>query len=680
MGKKHKNIRNVILILAGAVIVILGAGYKWSERHVYYYNAGQPHPINCASCHVYPQRDGFLAEFLNEDYLSPVNVAISKDQKTLYVTAQEGNKLVVVDLESQTVKKTIDVGLFPHSILLHPDEELGYVTNQWSNSISVIDLINLEIIDTLGTGYGPSGMSIDQEGKFLYVTNTYSSNLSIIDLESGEEIRRLNTGNNPMGAAVSPDGNSVFVCSRRTIPIPFRTPPKTELTVANTKTQRVDDRKFFVSAHIMENIAITPSGDLTIVTLVRPKNLVPSTQIERGWMMNQGIGIIENNNEGRLSQFILDDPNAYYPDPFDIVISNDGKRGYISHSGVDKITVIDIDAIREILATASEEDLKLFSNHLGISDQFVITRISTGSSPKGMTLSSDGSILYVAERLEDRVSMTDTRSFDFIGNLDLGGPKKISVTRKGAKLFTNAGHTFQNQYSCYSCHPDGHEDGLTYDLTGQGRNLANVQTLRDLSGTAPFKWIGTNVSVYMQCGMRFSKFVTRTEAFAPDDLDAVVAYIMRDLTHPPNPFQDLEGELTPAQLRGKVIYERTTTNDGREIPVENQCITCHPPPNFTNLLAADVGTKKEIDDYYLFDSPNLNNVYESAPYLHDGSAATLEEIWTKFNDHDLHGVANDMTKNQLNDMIEYLKSFGAAHTYTNMKTKEAKYENSSEKY
>ncbi len=77
----------------------------------------------------------------------------------------------------------------------------------------------------------------------------------------------------------------------------------------------------------------------------------------------------------------------------------------------------------------------------------------------------------------------------------------------------------------------------------------------------------------------------------------------------------------------------------------------------------DVGTLAESDDPMLFDVPQLNNVYESAPYLHDGKAPTLEEIWTKYNDHDEHGVANDMTKDQLNDLVEYLKSIRDAKYY-----------------
>ena len=37
--------------------------------------------------------------------------------------------------------------------------------------------------------------------------------------------------------------------------------------------------------------------------------------------------------------------------------------------------------------------------------------------------------------------------------------------------------------------------------------------------------------------------------------------------------------------------------------------------------------------------------------LHDGRAATLEEIWTKYGKNDKHGLVNDMTKNQLNDLV-----------------------------
>ncbi len=58
---------------------------------------------------------------------------------------------------------------------------------------------------------------------------------------------------------------------------------------------------------------------------------------------------------------------------------------------------------------------------------------------------------------------------------------------------------------------------------------------------------------------------------------------------------------------------------------------CHSGPHYTNQQLADVGTGKPTDRSPLFDVPQLTNIALTAPYLHDGSARTLEEIWTVFN-------------------------------------------------
>ena len=119
--------------------------------------------------------------------------------------------------------------------------------------------------------------------------------------------------------------------------------------------------------------------------------------------------------------------------------------------------------------------------------------------------------LYVAEQLNDKVGVINTESLETIGNIDLGGPRKITVARHGRRLFNNSGHTFQNQFDCYTCHPDMHEDGLVYNMASKdmGRNLTNTQSLRDIAETPPYKWNGKNQTVYKQDGMRFSTVLTR---------------------------------------------------------------------------------------------------------------------------------------------------------------------------
>jgi YVTN family beta-propeller protein len=648
-----------IFIFLGLIILI--PGKKLARKHVNYQTATTDHPLLCTNCHLYMHKNSPLAKFVNEDYYSPLNLAVSNDGKLIYVAAQDGNLLLVADVETGKVLKKIPVGLKPHSVILDKANKNAYVSNQWSDNVSVIDLGSLEVTDTLLTGNGPAGLSLSADERSLYVVNSYGSDLSVIDLASKAEIKRLTTGNNPTGTQLSPDGKDLYVTSRRAKIAHYGEPLISELTVVNDSTRRIKKYLEVESAYLMENIAFTPSGDLALVTLIRPKNLLPSIQVERGFMMTHGFGIIEQKEDGRIIQLLTDEPNAYYSDPFDIVITPDGKKAFISNAGVNFVTVVDIDSVRKLISESSPEMLSLWADHLGVSSRYVVGRIPTGANPKGLALSPDGKTLFVAEHLEDRIAVINTEKMQTIKTISLGGPGRITVARQGRRLLNNAGHTFQTQYACYTCHPDEHEDGLVYNMASKdmGRNVTNTQSLRDISDTPPFKWNGKNQTVFKQDGMRFSTVLTRTEAFSYKDLDAISSYIMTGILYPPNLQYNSDGVLSEAQLRGKVIFERNKDNFGNPIPENNRCVTCHPAPYYTNKLPADVKTLAESDDSMLFDTPHLNNIYASPPYLHDGRATTLEEIWTIYGKADKHGLAGDMTKNQLNDLVEYLKSLRA---------------------
>jgi cytochrome c peroxidase len=69
-----------------------------------------------------------------------------------------------------------------------------------------------------------------------------------------------------------------------------------------------------------------------------------------------------------------------------------------------------------------------------------------------------------------------------------------------------------------------------------------------------------------------------------------------------------------------------------------------------------VGTATKYDTSGLLDVPQLDRVYQRPPYLHSGEALSLEELWTVYNPADKHGVTSDMSKEELNDLIEFLKT------------------------
>lgn len=661
-------------IVAVVLLVLAFPGHKMAREHVNYITATEDHPLNCVSCHLYFQKENFVAKLINADYLSPFNLAVSPDGQKLYVVAQEGNALLVVDNLSNTVLVTIPVGERPHSVAISQKGDKAFVSNQWSDSVFEIDLNSNEITDTIKTGNGPAGLALSDDEKFIYVVNSFANEVSVFDLETKKEKKRLETGNNPTGIDISPSGQLVYVSSRRVLRRPYRKPIETEMTVIDNSRKRVIDRKMFEDAYIMENVEFSPKDDWAVATLIRPKNLIPSIQVEQGWMMTHGFGIIEPGKNGKIIQLLTDEPNSYYSDPFDIVITPDGEKAFISSSGVDAINVIDLKAVKKLISESTGEELKKYANHLGISESYILKRIPTGANPKGLVISPDGKYLYVAERLEDRIAVINTETLKNEKHIELGGPSRITVLRKGRRLFNNAGATFQNQYSCYTCHPDAAEDGVVYNMAGvgMGRNITNTQTLRDIGDIPPYKWNGHNQSVYKQDGYRFSTFLTRTEPFSYDELDALAAYIMTGIHNPPNLRYNPDGELTEAQKRGEKIFFRTKDNFGNNIKPKDRCYVCHPPPDFTNKNFENVGSLAASDDSILFDTPQLNNLFNAEPFLHDGRAQTLEEIWTKYDPQGRHGVTVDMTKDQLNDLVKYLKSLRDAKYYTKYYSEEYK--------
>jgi YVTN family beta-propeller protein len=480
----------------------------------------------------------------------------------------------------------------------------------------------------------------------------------VVDPKRGVELKRLTAGRSPTFLALTPDGRCLYVTNLLSQPVPYGVPPAPEVTIIDVERNIVLDRQSLPSTNSVEGIAWSPKGDIGLIALLRVKNLITATQVAQGWMITNGLGVIRADADGEVVQVLLDEMNAYFADPFGVAFSPDGREAYITTSGANSVSVVDVGRLKRLLDEASPRTLlHRYPNDLGLSAEYVVARIPVGNAPKGIVVAPDGRTIYVAEHLTDRIAVIDARLRKVTGSIDLGGPRVVTLRRRGEQLFNGVTATFQGQFSCQSCHPDGGVDGLSYDLEpdGLGTSLVDNRTLRGIAGTAPFKWSGVTPDLKTQCGMRFAKFITRSGGFSPDQLEALVTYL-KTIPLPPNPYRSPDGMLTPAQERGKLIFERVVTNDGRSIPPEGRCITCHPPPFYTNGRSFDVGTKKWYDTSGTFDTPQLNNIYDTAPYLHDGSAATLEEIWTVYGTEDRHGIVNDLTKEQLNDLIEYLKS------------------------
>ena len=120
---------------------------------------------------------------------NPNKLVLNKAQTRLYVTADNSDRLFVIDTHSNEIISSIKTtapeylgkldkttGSSPNSVTLSPDERTAYVTNAGTNSVAVIDLQGYrpEVVGLIPTGWYPTSVATSADGKFLYVINAKS--------------------------------------------------------------------------------------------------------------------------------------------------------------------------------------------------------------------------------------------------------------------------------------------------------------------------------------------------------------------------------------------------------------------------------------------------------------------------------------------------------------------------
>jgi YVTN family beta-propeller protein len=597
---------------------------------------------------------GRAAESLT--YASPVELLFSLDGARLYVLCQGSDEVRVLDASTYAPIKNIPVGHIPRGFSFSPDGARLFVANTWDDTISVIDTSSLNVAATWPVGSEPSSVIEDRAGKRLYVANRISNDVAVLDAETGAEEKRLAAGRGASYITPGPDGARLYVTHvypnppHQPTPGGNRLPPQSEITVIDTGRATVADRINLDRIAHSFHTAFSPDGRLGVTATLHPKNLVPLAHMEHGSAFADTVTLF-GADVGKPVELPLDELERYAARPFGVAISPDKSRIYVTCEGSEIVIVIDVQRALRLIHARSGPVVE----DLSASAAYVTTHIAVGHDPRGMTFTPDGRKLLVANRLEDTISVIDTRTNRLAATVPLAGPKQISIVRHGEQTFYTSRYSFQGQVGCANCHIDSTFDGLTWDLEpdGFGRDIVDNRPIEDLTGTEPYKWNGGNPNLPTECGPRTEKYFWRSENYDSLTLTDLVSYV-RSLPSRPNRLR--QAELTPAQERGKALFERSKDKFGKPIPESNRCSFCHSGPKGTDQKSFDVGTEKATDNSGKLDTPQLTNIAITAPYLHDGSARTLEEIWTVFNPEDKHGRTNDLTKDELNDLIEYLRT------------------------
>ena len=586
------------------------------------------------------------------EYVSPIELLLSHDGSRLYVLCQQSDEVRVLDARTYKEMKRIDVGRVPRGFSLSPSGDRLYVANSWDDTVSVIDTKTLEVVATWAVTAEPSSVIGDREGKYLFVANRISNNVAVLDAKTGAEEKRLAAGRGASYITPSADGRKLYVTHVYPNPAPHRTAPQSEITVIDTQRAVVIERIALPYIAHGFHVAFSADGRLGAAAGLHPRNLVPLAHLEHGGAFTDTLTLF-GPDIGEAVEIPLDELERYSVRPFGIAISTDKSKIFVSCGGSEEVIVIDVARLLHYL----RENSGSHADDLSASANYVVGRIPVGHDPRGVLLTRDGAKLLVANRLEDTIGIIDTRTNKLASTIPLAGPKRLSVLRKGEQTFYTARYSFQGQIGCANCHIDSTFDGLQWDLEpdGFGRDVVDNRPIEGVKDTEPYKWNGGNPNLPTECGPRTEKFFWRAENYDDLTLTDLVLYV-RSLPARPNRWRLPAGAMTAAQERGKVLFDRSVDKFHNPIPESNRCGFCHSGSKGTNQKSFDVGTRRGTDNSGLLDTPQLTNIAITGPYLHDGSANSLEQIWTIFNPEDKHGRTNDLTKDELNDLIEYLRT------------------------
>lgn len=607
--------------------------------------------------------------------LSPAALTAAPDGTRLFIACATANEVAVFGVASGAVTKHIPVPHTPSGLALSTDGARLYVTCAApQSSVRVLDTSSGKTLATLPAGHSSTAPVLSPDGKTLFVCNRFNNDISLINLETGKEQCRIPVQREPVAAAISRDGRFLLVANHL-----HTGPADAELVAAVVSVIDTAARKVVKELSlpdgggVLNDLRVSPDGKYAVVSHILPHFRLPATQLDRGWMNSNAATIINLARMEIVNTVLLDNIDRGAADPWGIAWSADSSTLLITHAGTHEISVIDfaatlarlakvpatLDASKPVDPISASRVQADVPNDLaflvGLRQRIKLPRTDLG--PRAVVLL--GRKAYIANYFSDSLSLVDLsspqprpQSIPLLLQPAGAGPTSLTspldrmpLTRKGEFYFNDAGICFQGWQSCASCHPgQARVDGLNWDLLNDGvGNPKNTKSLLLAHKTPPAMSMGVRetAETAVRAGIQHILFTVQ-----PEEVAVAIDKYLKSLTPVPSPFL-VNGRLSDSARRGEKLFK------DRQVG----CAACHPPGLFTDLQTYDVGTRGRFDQPAdRFDTPTLVEGWRTAPYLHDGSAATLRNVLTTSNPHDKHGKTSHLMPQQIDDLAAYLLS------------------------
>jgi mono/diheme cytochrome c family protein len=371
----------------------------------------------------------------------------------------------------------------------------------------------------------------------------------------------------------------------------------------------------------LRGVALYPDGRTVIAVGQRAQNERP-TETAVGIWSNQAFVQVPNGPRNTLQNLWLDLMGSDVADPDSVVLDQANSRVFISCSGGNSVNVVPI---------------------RGNGDTVTVKDI--GAQPRGIAMNPDRKELWVANLLGNDIAVIDAGSLKITRRISLGPTARKDSNIAGRYLFGSAEIVKGAQFSCNSCHPDGGMDGISWKFVhvqdALGKTIdRNVKGLRGGIGKyPPYRWSGHETSLASFIEQEVPGLLQGPQ-LAKEQVAELAGYV-DSLALTQNPYRDSGGRFTEAAQRGKALFEGKAG-----------CAACHDRSAGREPQKARIGT---TPPGMLLQAPRLEGVFDTDPYLHDGSAKSLEEVFSNHNTEHLHGKAHLLNDVEMKDLLRYVK-------------------------
>jgi DNA-binding beta-propeller fold protein YncE len=146
---------------------------------------------------------------------TPSHIAFTRDSKLTFVTLQDSNELIAIDLASQEIVWRMPIGKMPAGVWMTPGDKHLLIGLTGSDLVQVVDWRQQKIVKEIKTGKGAHNFRPLGDKRHIFLTNRVDSTISIIDMDKLEkvaDIKDLPAGPDCMD--VTADGKELWVTFR----------------------------------------------------------------------------------------------------------------------------------------------------------------------------------------------------------------------------------------------------------------------------------------------------------------------------------------------------------------------------------------------------------------------------------------------------------------------------------